>query len=150
VHGRNEPWRLSIVTQRPAQFTDANRQYDITHVSLRPDRIEQRLFGHELVRMLHEGLQFQPSSCAGEQSSETPARGNCGNHAGGGDARGRWIPIRSGFGGDESGHGRGRREKVLKEEVMEHVVEPENLEAAYRRVKANGGAAGVDGRRVEA
>lgn len=39
---------------------------------------------------------------------------------------------------------------MLKEELMEHVVEPENLEAAYRRVKANGGAAGVDGMSVEA
>lgn len=35
-------------------------------------------------------------------------------------------------------------EKVLNEELMEKVLGRENLQAAYRAVKANGGAAGID------
>lgn len=42
-----------------------------------------------------------------------------------------------------------RRQKVLEEVTMEKVLERENLTAAYRAVKANGGAAGIDGMGVE-
>jgi len=35
--------------------------------------------------------------------------------------------------------------RVLNEEVMEQVLDPENLRAAYQAVKANKGAAGIDG-----
>lgn len=39
---------------------------------------------------------------------------------------------------------------MLNEDLMESILEPNNLQAAYARVKANGGAAGVDGMNVEA
>lgn len=39
---------------------------------------------------------------------------------------------------------------VLNERLMEAILQEENLESAYRRVKANGGSAGVDGMEVEA
>ena len=52
-------------------------------------------------------------------------------------------------GSDESrydGKHRGVREKTM----MEQVLAPENLRAAWRRVKANAGAPGIDGMTVEA
>jgi hypothetical protein len=39
---------------------------------------------------------------------------------------------------------------VLNEDLMGSVLEPRNVQAAYGRVKANGGAPGVDGMSVEA
>lgn len=39
---------------------------------------------------------------------------------------------------------------MLNEELMERVLNPNNVQAAYEHVKANGGAPGVDGMRVEA
>ncbi len=41
------------------------------------------------------------------------------------------------------------RKRALPEALMEEVVEPRNLNRAYQRVKANQGAPGVDGMRVE-
>jgi RNA-directed DNA polymerase len=38
---------------------------------------------------------------------------------------------------------------VLNEDLMAMIVEPDNLRQAYRQVKANAGAAGVDGMTVE-
>jgi RNA-directed DNA polymerase len=38
----------------------------------------------------------------------------------------------------------------LRDELLERILRPENLEAAWKRVKANKGAAGVDGMDVEA
>lgn len=45
--------------------------------------------------------------------------------------------------------GRGNK-KVLNEDLMGNIVERDNLRQAYRQVKANDGAAGVDGMTVEA
>jgi len=42
-----------------------------------------------------------------------------------------------------------RRDETLTEHLMEKVCEPSNLNRAYRRVKANKGAAGVDGMTVD-
>jgi RNA-directed DNA polymerase len=42
------------------------------------------------------------------------------------------------------------KEKVLNENLMANVLNRDNLREAYRRVKANGGAPGVDGMSVEA
>ena len=39
---------------------------------------------------------------------------------------------------------------MLNEELMERVLKPENVQVAYEHVRANGGAPGVDGLRVEA
>ena len=38
---------------------------------------------------------------------------------------------------------------MLNEDLMENILEPDNLRQAYRQVKANAGAAGVDGMTVE-
>ena len=37
------------------------------------------------------------------------------------------------------------QQRALPQQLMERVVAPSNLSAAYRRVKANKGSAGVDG-----
>jgi hypothetical protein len=67
------------------------------------------------------------------------------------EARGnRWIPVLGQSWGSEPIAKRRREEKVLNEELMARVLEPGNLQAAYEHVKANGGAAGVDGMSVEA
>ena len=42
-----------------------------------------------------------------------------------------------------------RKDETLTEHLMEKVCEPSNLNRAYRRVKANKGAAGVDGMTVD-
>lgn len=42
------------------------------------------------------------------------------------------------------------QQKVLNEDVMEEVLNRDNLQEAYKRVKANRGSAGVDGMKVEA
>lgn len=63
---------------------------------------------------------------------------------------GRWIPVWGKFLGSEPKRERRREEKVLNEELMEKVLNPGNMEVAYEHVKANGGAAGVDGMGVEA
>ena len=52
-------------------------------------------------------------------------------------------------GGDESLPG-GKHGAIQEESMMERVVAPENLEAAWQRVKANAGAPGVDGMTVAA
>jgi len=41
------------------------------------------------------------------------------------------------------------RERALANGLMERICERENLSRAYKRVKANGGAPGVDGMRVQ-
>ena len=38
--------------------------------------------------------------------------------------------------------------RALRQDLMERVCDPKNLNRAYKKVKANGGAAGVDGRSV--
>jgi RNA-directed DNA polymerase len=38
--------------------------------------------------------------------------------------------------------------RALTQDLMERVCDPKNLNQAYKKVKANGGAAGVDGRKV--
>jgi hypothetical protein len=51
-----------------------------------------------------------------------------------------------------SGEGRheGKHGSVQEQTMMERVLAPENLRAAWRRVKANAGAPGIDGMTVEA
>ena len=49
----------------------------------------------------------------------------------------------------ERRHG-GKQGRVQEQDMMEHVLSPENLQAAWRRVKANAGAPGIDGMTVEA
>lgn len=44
----------------------------------------------------------------------------------------------------------GKHGSVQEQTMMEHVLAPENLRAAWRRVKANAGAPGIDGMTVEA
>ena len=44
----------------------------------------------------------------------------------------------------------GKHGSVQEQTMMEQVLAPENLRAAWRRVKANAGAPGVDGMTVEA
>jgi RNA-directed DNA polymerase len=41
------------------------------------------------------------------------------------------------------------QQRALTQDLMERVVLPSNLNAAYRRVKANKGSAGIDGMTVE-
>ncbi len=48
-------------------------------------------------------------------------------------------------GGECRAPAKGGEKKVLNEKVMEEVMAPENLNAAYLAVKANKGAAGIDG-----
>ena len=81
---------------------------------------------------------------------ETIRRVNCGSHRVAGEARGWWIPVLGQSWGSEPLAKRRREEKVLNEELMERVLNPSNLKAAYEHVKANGGAPGVDGMSVEA
>jgi len=51
---------------------------------------------------------------------------------------------------DEIGGGkRGAESPVVDEQLMEEVVARENLQAALRQVRRNGGSAGVDGMTVE-
>ena len=45
--------------------------------------------------------------------------------------------------------GEPRCKKVLNEVIMDQILQRENLNAAYRAVKANGGAPGVDGMSIE-
>ena len=82
--------------------------------------------------------------------SEMNRRCNCGSHRFGGRARG---PVDSGsgpiLGQRAEARAKEREEKVLNEELMESVLNPSNLKAAYEHVRANGGAAGVDGMGVE-
>jgi len=52
-------------------------------------------------------------------------------------------------GSDECRHG-GKHRKVQEQTMMEQVLAPENLHAAWQRVKANAGAPGIDGMTVEA
>ena len=52
-------------------------------------------------------------------------------------------------GSDECRHG-GKHGKVQEQTMMEQVLNTENLQAAWRRVKANAGAPGIDGMTVEA
>ncbi|MDQ8209859.1 hypothetical protein QEH52_20240, partial [Coraliomargarita sp. SDUM461003] len=47
------------------------------------------------------------------------------------------------------GHGEPKQHSRLQLELLEAIFSSTNLEAAYRRVKANGGAAGVDGVSLE-
>ncbi|MBX9621626.1 MAG: hypothetical protein K2X28_06340 [Alphaproteobacteria bacterium] len=42
-----------------------------------------------------------------------------------------------------------RKDETLTERLMEKICDPSNLNRAYRRVKANKGAAGVDGMTVD-
>jgi retron-type reverse transcriptase len=42
-----------------------------------------------------------------------------------------------------------RTDETLTERLMEKICDPSNLNRAYRRVKANKGAAGVDGMTVD-
>ncbi len=63
----------------------------------------------------------------------------------GGEANGGG-PAGNRAAGDECGaSAKGDEKKVLNEKVMEQVLDPENLKAAYLAVKANKGAAGIDG-----
>ena len=39
--------------------------------------------------------------------------------------------------------------KMLKEDLLEQVLDPENMRAAYAAVKRNGGKAGIDGIETE-
>ncbi len=50
----------------------------------------------------------------------------------------------------ESEIGGGRCEPALSEDLLERILAPENLRAAWKRVKANHGAPGIDGVTVEA
>ena len=52
-------------------------------------------------------------------------------------------------GSDECRHG-GKHGKVQEQTMMEQILSAENLQAAWRRVKANAGAPGIDGMTVEA
>jgi len=45
--------------------------------------------------------------------------------------------------------GGGKHEGVQEPSLMEQVLEPENLNRAWKRVRANGGAPGVDGMDVD-
>src|ERR1035437_1863587 len=52
-------------------------------------------------------------------------------------------------GSDECHYG-GKHGKVQEQTMMEQILAPENLRAAWKRVKANAGAPGIDGMTVEA
>ena len=56
------------------------------------------------------------------------------------DARGR---------GSDKGHHGGKHGDAQEQVMMEQVLAPANLKAAWRRVKANAGAPGIDGMNVE-
>ena len=52
--------------------------------------------------------------------------------------------------GSDEGHHGGKHGRVQEQTMMEQVLSTENLRSAWRRVKANAGAPGVDGITVEA
>jgi len=63
----------------------------------------------------------------------------------GGEAKGGGPAGSGGADGECSGTAEAGETKVLNDELMEQVLAPENLQAAYLAVKANQGAAGIDG-----
>jgi group II intron reverse transcriptase/maturase len=63
----------------------------------------------------------------------------------GGEAKGGGPAGSGGADGECHGTAEAGETKVLNDELMERVLAPENLQAAYLAVKANKGAAGIDG-----
>ena len=55
---------------------------------------------------------------------------------------------RSGTSGEQQAFAAVEQQRALTQDLMERVVHPSNLNAAYRRVRANKGSAGIDGMRV--
>lgn len=88
------------------------------------------------------GRQKDPQSDTGTPSRLTPEAA---------DLKGEWwevvpspLPEEP-----ESGPAAKARQRALTERLMEKVCEPENLNRAYARVKANKGGPGVDGMRID-
>ena len=63
----------------------------------------------------------------------------------GGEAKGGGAAGSGDADGECPGTAEAGETKVLNDELMERVLAPENLRAAYLAVKANQGAAGIDG-----
>jgi hypothetical protein len=63
----------------------------------------------------------------------------------GGEAKGGGPAGSGGADGECQGTAEAGETKVLNDELMEQVLAPENLQAAYLAVKANQRAAGIDG-----
>ena len=63
----------------------------------------------------------------------------------GGEGNGGGSAGNGGAGEECHGTAEEGEKKVLNEKLMEQVLDPENLRAAYLAVKANKGAAGIDG-----
>jgi hypothetical protein len=64
VHRLDEVWGLGVIPQRLAQLTNADGQHDLTDRRLRPQGLEQGVFGEELIRVFdqipQEGEGFGP------------------------------------------------------------------------------------------
>jgi group II intron reverse transcriptase/maturase len=77
----------------------------------------------------------------GKAGHQKPGRSGCTGKAGGEAAR---AAVR-----DEVGPARGARADCGVDDLLERALAGENMAAAWKRVKANGGGAGVDGRTVQ-
>jgi hypothetical protein len=49
MHGLDEPWSLTLITKRFAQLADTDSWHRLADIGLRPDRLQQLLFGYQLV-----------------------------------------------------------------------------------------------------
>lgn len=57
MHRFDKAWGPRRITQHLAQRAHGHRDHRLTHRRLRPDRLEQRVFGHELARLRHQAAQ---------------------------------------------------------------------------------------------
>jgi len=54
MHGLDKPRSPSLITKRFAQLTHADHEHGVAHGGFRPEYLEKRLFGHQLLGMHYE------------------------------------------------------------------------------------------------
>ena len=74
VHRGNEAWAPGMVPQGLTQFRNTVRQHALAHHRLRPYRLQERVFRHQLAGVRHQVLQHRTGFARQGQHARAPAQ----------------------------------------------------------------------------